>query len=87
MGTSHELAAFGLSELRPGEIINATKRIIESGLTTVILGLLHIGRPMKQFPKMVYGDLIYNDYDISLLVSEGKFSRSIASSASPLVRE
>jgi hypothetical protein len=43
MDTSHELAAFGLSELRPGQIIKATKRIIESGLTTVILGLLHIG--------------------------------------------
>jgi hypothetical protein len=74
MNTSHELAAFGLAELRPGEIINATKRIIDSGLTTVILGLLHIGRPMKEFPKMVYGDLIYNDYEIGLLVSEGKFN-------------
>ena len=52
MDTSHELAAFGLSELRPDQIIKATKRIIESGLTTVILGLLHIGRPMKEFPKM-----------------------------------
>jgi hypothetical protein len=65
----------------PGRLQNHIADIQGSGLTTVILFGIHIGRPMKEFPKMKLGDLMYNDYASpkkgirgNLLVSEGKFN-------------
>jgi hypothetical protein len=58
-----------------GELQNHIADIQASGLTTVILNMLYIGRPMETFPKMKVGDLMYNNCAPDLLlVSEGKFN-------------
>ncbi len=67
----------------PGELQNYIADIQGSGLTTVILFGIHIGRKLDALPAMKVGDLMYNDYAAdpahgilrgNLLVSEGKFN-------------
>ena len=67
----------------PGQLRNYIADIQGSGLTTVILFGLHIGRKLDALPAMKVGDLMYNDYAAdpahgilrgNLLVSEGKFN-------------
>ena len=67
----------------PGQLKNYIADIQGSGLTTVILFGLHIGRKLDALPAMKVGDLMYNDYAAdpahgilrgNLLVSEGKFN-------------
>jgi hypothetical protein len=67
MDTSHEIAAFCEGILGPDKLTHHADRVRQSGLTTPILGFLHIGRP--EIPGQSYGDLIYNDYPDDLLVS------------------
>jgi hypothetical protein len=67
-------AAYVWNEGGPGHIANHIADIQASGLTTVILFGIHIGRIMSEHPNMKIGDLIYNDYPQNLLVSDGKFN-------------
>lgn len=67
----------------PGELQRYIADIQGSGLTTVILFGLHIGRKLDALPAMKLGDLMYNDFAAdpangilrgNLLVSDGKFN-------------
>jgi hypothetical protein len=66
----------------PGELQQHVTDIQGSGLTTVILAMLHIGDPEMLHPAdpkkdtktMELGDLIYNDYPANLIVRGGKFN-------------
>lgn len=66
----------------PGELPDHIADIQASGLTTVILFGIHLGRPILKFPGLKMGDLLYNDYAKdppkilrgNLLVSYGKFN-------------
>jgi hypothetical protein len=68
----------------PRELQKHVTDIQASGLTTVILGMLHIGDPEMLHPAdpekdcrtMKLGDFIYNDYPANLIVREGKFIRT-----------
>jgi hypothetical protein len=71
---AHDSAAYCWSDFAPGSIQNHIAPVQDSGLTTVILWALHVGRRMRKFPKMRCGDLMFNDYEKCLLVSEGTFN-------------
>src|SRR5262245_53189855 len=71
---AHSTAAYVEGEGGPGNIQNHIADIQTSGLTTVILCSLHVGRKMDLYPNMKIGDLIYNDYTKDLLVSGGSFN-------------
>ena len=66
----------------PGELQDHLADIQASGLTTVILFGIHLGRPVLKFPDLMMGDVLYNDYAAdppkilrgNLLVSKGKFN-------------
>ena len=75
-GGSHgyNTAAYFWNEGGPGSIQKHIADIQASGLTTVILIALHVGRKMPEYPDMKIGDLIYNDYPQNLLVTGGKFN-------------
>jgi hypothetical protein len=67
-------AAYIWNEGGPGSIEKHIADIQASGLRTVILIALHVGRKMSEYPDMKIGDLIYNDYPQNLLVSGGVFN-------------
>ncbi|MGB9366270.1 MAG: hypothetical protein WCE79_09685 [Xanthobacteraceae bacterium] len=78
---AYETAAYIVEEGGPAALEKHVEDIQQSGLTIVILGMLHIGWSDPKFPKMKLGDLIYNNYPGwfpdkrgNLLVSEGKFN-------------
>jgi hypothetical protein len=71
---AHNTAAYLGDEGAPGSIQKHIADIQASGLTTVILIALHVGRKMKKYPDMNIGDLMYNHYPDGLLVSGGKFN-------------
>jgi hypothetical protein len=58
----------------PGELQKHVSDIQGSGLTTAIVGMLHIGYPRDRDPGMELGDFVYNDYPQGLLVRGGKFN-------------
>jgi hypothetical protein len=63
----------------PGELEKHLADIQGSGLTTAIVGMLHIGNPEdhKDDPKaktMKFGDFIYNNYPDDLIVRDGTFN-------------
>lgn len=76
-----ESVAYIVGKGGPAELEKSLADIQQSGLTTAILGMLHIGWSDPKFPNMKLGDLIYNDYPGwfpdkrgNILVSEGKFN-------------
>jgi hypothetical protein len=69
---AYNSAAYCSGILGPGQIQNQIADVQGSGLTTVILWALHIGR--TSIPEQQYGDLIFNDFPQGLLVSGGKFN-------------
>jgi hypothetical protein len=71
---AHNTAAYFGDEAGPGSIQKHIAGIQASGLTTVILFALHVGRIMPEHPNMKIGDLIFNNYPQYLLVSGGKFN-------------
>jgi hypothetical protein len=71
---AHNTAAYIWNEGGPGSIEKHIADIQASGLRTVILIALHVGRKMSEYPDMKIGDLIYNDYPQNLLVSGGVFN-------------
>jgi hypothetical protein len=78
----HNSVAYVWNMGGPGELENHLADIQASGLTTVILFGIHLGRPILKFPDLMMGDLLYNDYAAdppkilrgNLLVSRGKFN-------------
>jgi hypothetical protein len=58
----------------PGELEKHVTDIQGSGVTTVIVGMLHVGYPRDTDPGMELGDFVYNDYPKGLLVRGGKFN-------------
>jgi hypothetical protein len=58
----------------PGELEKHVTDIQGSGVTTVIVGMLHVGCPRDSDPGMQLGDFVYNDYPQGLLVRGGKFN-------------
>ena len=69
---SYESACYCSGDLGPGTITSDSIDTIRlSGLTTVILWAVHIGRP--QISGQQYGDLIFNNAP-DLFVSQGKFN-------------
>jgi hypothetical protein len=69
---AHNTAAYFWEEGGPGNIEKHIADIQASGLTTVILIALHVGRKMPH-SDMKVADLMYNDYE-NLLVSDGVFN-------------
>lgn len=70
----YNIAAYVWNMGGPGKIEENILPLQVSGLTTVILFGIHIGREMDEYPKMKVGDLMYNDFDPNLLVSCGEFN-------------
>jgi hypothetical protein len=58
----------------PGELEKHVADLQGSGVTTVIVGMLHVGYPRDKDPGMELGDFVYNDYPQGLLVRAGKFN-------------
>ncbi len=78
----HNSVAYVREAGGPGELQKHVTDIQGSGLTTAIVGMLHIGDPdmlhpadpKKDCTTMKLGDFIYNDYPANLIVREGKFN-------------
>jgi len=68
---AYNSAAYCSGVLGPGSIQNYISNVQGSGLTTVILWAMHIGRP--QISGQQYGDFIFNDMP-NLFVSNGTFN-------------
>lgn len=74
--TTNNLAAYASGCLYPASNsdVSAVKQNIatiqQSGLTTVILGLFHIGRDFDIDPKQIPGDIYFNG---TLVISQGKY--------------
>ena len=69
---AYRSAAYCSGDLGPGNVQNHISDIQNSGLTTVILWALHIGRP--EIAGQKYGDQIFNDFPQNLIVSGGTFN-------------
>ena len=70
-GNTLNLAAYCSGDFGPGISDQLIANVQESGLTTIILWAMHIGRP--SIPGQQYGDLVFNSGDIRI-VSEGTFN-------------
>jgi hypothetical protein len=60
----------------PGELEKHIADVQGSGLTTVIVGMLHVGNPddPDKDKAMQFGDFIYNNYPAALIVRDGEFN-------------
>jgi len=70
---AYNTAAYAGDVAGPGQLQDHVADIQASGLTTVILFALHVGRKMTEYPTMQVGDLIYNHFPQNLIVRGGKF--------------
>jgi hypothetical protein len=70
---TYDTVAYASGDCGPGNLANNIADIQGSGLTTLILWALHIGRPLMAGQQS--GDFIFND-DANLFISEGKFNPS-----------
>lgn len=68
---TYNLAAYCSGDFGPGISDALIANVQESGLTTIILWAMHIGRP--SIPGQQYGDLVFNDGDIRI-VSAGTYN-------------
>lgn len=68
------LAAYCSGDFGPGISDELIANVQQSGLTTIILWSMHIGRP--SIPGQQYGDLVFNSGDIRI-VSEGVYNPGV----------